>query len=133
MAGGCLCGAVRFEASDVDTRIHACHCGMCRRWGGGPFLGVDARSVDFDDDDRIQRFDSSGWACRGFCGECGSNLFYYFKPEDRFSLCAGAFDDQSVFELADEIFIDHKPAVYEFAGERPRLTEFEVLAKYGDG
>ena len=132
LAGGCLCGAVRFQARDVDTHVHACHCGMCRRWGGGPFLGVDSASIRFDGETHLRRFDSSDWACRGFCGECGSSLFYYFKPEDRYSLCAGSFDDQSRFELASEIFIDHKPAAYAFAGERPRMTEAEVLAEYGD-
>ena len=131
LTGGCLCGAVRFEAHRVETAFHACHCGMCRRWGGGPFLGVDAASIDFSDESRLRRFDSSEWASRGFCGDCGSNLFYYVKAEDRYSMCAGAFDDPSVFELVREIFIDHKPPGYAFAGDRPRMTEAEVLARYG--
>ena len=53
------------------------------------------------------------------CRECGTSLFYHFKPDDRYALCAGSFDDQTGFELASEIFIDHKPAGYEFAGKRP--------------
>jgi hypothetical protein len=131
MTGGCLCGAVRYEARNVSPHYHACHCGMCRRWGGGPFLGVDAASVQFESEASILRYSSSEWAARGSCADCGSSLFYHFKPEDRYVLCAGSFDDQSALVLANEIYIDHKPAGYEFGGEQPVMTEAEVLANYG--
>ena len=131
VTGGCLCGAVRFEAKGVNPHYHACHCGMCRRWGGGPFPGVDVGSVRFTGEDSLARYDSSDWAVRGFCRRCGTSLFYYFKPDDRYVLCAGSFDNQSTFELTGEIFIDHKPPGYAFAGERSTMTEAEVLAKYG--
>jgi hypothetical protein len=129
LTGGCLCGAVRYTARDVEPHYHACHCNMCRRWGGGPFLGVDAGAVSFESEDRLRRFDSSEWAARGFCGDCGSSLFYHFKPEDRYVLCAGSFDDQDGLELALEIYVDQRPPGYEFAGERPAMTEAEVLAR----
>ena len=43
MQGLCLCGGVRVEA-ELNQHLEACHCGMCRRWGGGPFLSVHAGS-----------------------------------------------------------------------------------------
>jgi hypothetical protein len=45
-------------------------------------------------------------------------------------LCVGAFDDSSELRLTREIFIDHKPDGYAFAGEHPRLTAAETLAEY---
>ena len=39
MNGHCLCGCVRFTAPDI-REIGVCHCGFCRRWGGGPLLAV---------------------------------------------------------------------------------------------
>ena len=131
LTGGCPCGAVRYEALDVNPEYHACHCGTCRRWGGGPFLSVDAASSEFENEASILCYDSSEWASRGSCADCGSSLFYHFKPEDRYVLCAGSFDDQSALVLAHEIYIDHKPAGYEFRGEQPVMTEAEVLANYG--
>ncbi|MNL53295.1 hypothetical protein D3C87_1765290 [compost metagenome] len=44
-----------------------------------------------------------------------------------------AFDDPSVFAFEDEIYIDSKPANYDFAGDRPRLTGAEVEALYAPG
>ncbi len=131
MSGGCLCGAVTFVADDVETDFHACHCSMCRRWcGGAPDFAVHVGGVEFSGAEHIKRYTSSDWAERGFCGTCGSNLFYYMKPADEYSLCAGAFDDQSALTLAAEIFIDRKPPGYSFAGDLPAMTEAEVIAKY---
>ena len=30
ITGGCLCGAIRFEAAVPPRRVTHCHCGMCR-------------------------------------------------------------------------------------------------------
>lgn len=129
-SGTCLCGAVRFEADDVDPSFHACHCGMCRRWSGGaPFFGASAGAVRFRGD--VGRYPSSEWAERGFCKACGTTLFYFLKPESRYTLSVGTFDDQAAFALGEEIYIDHKPNGYALSGDHPRLTEREVLAKFG--
>lgn len=126
--GKCLCGTVRFEASDVDTHIHGCHCSTCRTWSGGPMLAANVGSVRFEGGEHIRRYDSSAWAERGFCDVCGSNLFYRLKDSDRYILCMGAFDDPSVFELVGEIYVDEKPPGYAFAGDHPRQTGAEFLA-----
>ena len=120
-SGQCLCGAVKFEAKDVESHIHACHCSMCRRWNGGPALAASVGSVSFEGEENIARYGSSEWAERGFCKLCGSNLFYLLKPS-RYIMGAGAFNEQN-FELESEIFCAGKPAWYEFAGEHPKHDE----------
>ncbi len=120
-SGQCLCGAVTFEARDVDPHIHACHCLMCRRWSGGPAMAASVGSVSFQGEENIVRYASSEWAERGFCKICGSNLFYLLKPS-RYIIEAGAFNQQN-FELQSEIFSSAKPGWYQFAGEHPRHDE----------
>lgn len=129
-SGKCLCGAVRYVAEVGETHYRACHCGMCRRWSGGPVLAVSVREIRFEGAENIKRFDSSDWAERGFCKVCGSNLFYRLKQADRYSISAGTLDDETAFHLAGEIYVDHKPAGYDFAGDHPRLTEAEALAQF---
>lgn len=46
-------------------------------------------------------------------------------------MCVGAFDDASPFELAREIFVDHKPGGYAFAGNLQRRTEAQVAEHAG--
>jgi len=126
--GKCMCGAVSYVATDVQTHVHACHCSMCRQWSGGPALAASVGSVTFQGEENITRFDSSDWAERGFCAICGSNLFYHLKEADSYIMWTGSFEDQSQFKLAGEIYIDEKPGGYNFAGDHPRQTGEEFLA-----
>ena len=34
LAGSCLCGAVRYEATGEETRFYHCHCSRCRKATG---------------------------------------------------------------------------------------------------
>lgn len=128
----CLCGAVTIKADAVSRHAGACHCGMCRRWGGGPLLAVDCGSaVTLEGDEHIGVYDSSEWAQRGFCKQCGTHLFYRIKGSNEYVLPVGLFaDQQDEFELTSQIFIDHKPSYYRFANQTKDLTEAQVFAKY---
>ncbi len=129
--GKCLCGSVTYSVSSVNHEFHSCHCGMCRRWGGGPAMATQVDGVQFEGADHIQRYQSSDWAERGFCRQCGTNLFYYLKPQDQYMMWVGTFDDQSQFRLVGEIYIDAKPDGYQFSGDHPKQTEAEFLASIG--
>jgi len=43
-------------------------------------------------------------------------------------LWMGTFDDLTSFQLADEIYIDKKPKLYDLAGDHPRFTGEEFMA-----
>ena len=61
-SGKCLCGAITFTAKDVKPNLGACHCGMCRQWGGGPFLALDTgAAVEFTGSELITVYKSSEW------------------------------------------------------------------------
>lgn len=128
-SGGCLCGKVRFMAEDVEHDFDTCHCGMCRKWCSSPFFTSMVGSVTFENDEFLRIYDSSQWAERGFCSNCGSNLFYRLKSGECM-ISVGAFDDQAPFKLMREVCIDLKPEGYDFAGERTRLTEAELYALF---
>ena len=129
--GHCLCGAVSYEAREVQKEIHSCHCSMCRRWSGGPAFAASVGSVEFSGEENIGRYDSSAWAERGFCTRCGTNLFYRLKERDQYVLWMGSFDDASIFELHGEIYVDEKPDWYDLAGDHPRQTGEEFMKSMG--
>lgn len=132
MIGHCLCGAVRFTSPEA-REIGACHCGYCRRWGGGPLLAVHCgTNVAFEGADQITTYASSEWAERAFCKVCGSHLFYKLLATGEYFVPAGAFDSTE-FELASQIYIDKKPGYYSFANETAMLTEQQVIEKYSPG
>lgn len=130
--GGCLCGKVRFNATDVEHHHHACHCGMCRRWSGGPLFAAQVGSLTVTaGDDCVRRYRSSDWAERAFCAECGTNLYYCLSAGDRYFVSVGAFDNAAPFRLTGEIYVDSQPGGYAFAGELERLTETDVIKAMG--
>jgi len=134
LTGGCLCGAVRFTVTGAPTQFSVCHCDMCRRWAGGPLLAVNLTvPVAFEGADKISVYRSSKWAERGFCGVCGSNLFYRMIEDGTHVLSLGIFDDQSAFVMESEIFVDEKPPGYTFANDVPAITGAEVFAQYTGG
>ena len=104
---------------------------MCRKWGGGPLLAVDCGSeLTFEGEESISVFDSSQWAERAFCKKCGSHLFYRVKESSQYIVPVGLFEDDGAFVFDHQIFIDRKPAYYQFANETTNMTEAEVFAKY---
>ena len=128
--GSCLCGAVKVSAN-TKNNVGACHCGMCRKWAGGPLLAIDCGDdVSFSGVENIAIFDSSQWAERGFCNKCGTHLFYRLKGTQQHFLPVGLFADDSNFVLDHQVYIDEKPAFYSFAQKTEDMTGAEVFAKY---
>jgi hypothetical protein len=129
--GACLCGAVRVTARTKGNSIGACHCAMCRTWGGGPFFAAECeRDVEFDGAEHIATFSSSDWAERGFCRTCGTHLFYRLRQEGTYAIPVGLFGDGSSWILSEQIFIEQKPAFYSFVQKTKELTGEEVFAQY---
>ncbi|MEM0948369.1 MAG: GFA family protein [Pseudomonadota bacterium] len=132
--GGCLCGKVRYTLAVPPKGFGACHCGMCRKFSGGIELGIELMpgGIAWEGEENIGTFNSSEWAARGFCKICGSSLFWQLKAEGKmnglYSLSAGTLDSLEGLELTGEVFIDHKPKGYDFAGNHTRMTEAEVMA-----
>ena len=38
LTGGCQCGAVRYRLEAEPTGVNVCHCRMCQKASGGPFM-----------------------------------------------------------------------------------------------
>lgn len=130
--GRCLCGAVRFSAEVSKKEVDCCHCGMCRRWGGGPVLTVMVDGPPrFDDEAVLGVYRSSESAERVFCKICGSSILWRSADGEFKSVPAALLSGVEAFDLTTEIFVDDKPEYYSFAGERTRMTGAEVMAAFG--
>jgi len=130
--GRCLCGAVHVTASESANQVGACHCSMCRRWGGGPFMAIGCGSdVLIEGRENLSVFESSKWAERGFCNNCGTHLFYRIKETGDHMIPVGLLDGDETLELHHQVFIDEKPSFYCFDNETEDMTGAQVFAKYG--
>jgi len=130
-SGHCLCGAVQVSAVLANHEVGVCHCKMCQRWTGGPYIGIACTpETVFENQDAVGVYASSEWAERGFCKRCGSSLFSRMKSDGSYYLPVGLFDDTEGLTLAHEIFIDRKPSLYSFAEKTSQMTEAEFMAMY---
>lgn len=78
--GSCLCGAVVFSVGPkIGPTVH-CHCTQCQRAHGAAFVTwVCQKDKNFSLDageDVLRWYQSSPQAQRGFCGHCGSSMFF---------------------------------------------------------
>jgi hypothetical protein len=127
----CLCGAVELVVEFSNSEIAAWLGSLCRKWSGGPMLAIDSGEIKNTlDESLITRFDSSEWAQRGFCSQCGTHLFYYLKPANHYHFPVGIFDTDAAFKLSHQIFIDEKPEYYSFSNDTQNMTGAEVFAYF---
>jgi hypothetical protein len=76
VTGGCMCSAVRYEATGEPLEIGYCHCHSCRRHTGAPvvtWVMFEANKVRFTGRER-SIYNSSPGVKRAFCGQCGTPL-----------------------------------------------------------
>lgn len=135
--GGCLCGAVRFKARLTGTNFGVCHCPMCRKWTGSALLGITVPegNVAWVGAEHIAKRQSSAWGERAWCRDCGSPVWFRVTVDGPYAgnleLPIGTFDDANGLTMTNEIYIDHKPDSFAFAGDdRQVLTRAQCVEKF---
>ena len=98
-----------------------CHCVECRRWSGyaGAFTATRTEHLVLTSDDAlrwIESPESARSARRGYCAECGSNLFWAPASGERLCVMAGTLDQPTGLSLAMHVFVND-------AGDYYRITD----------
>lgn len=113
--GSCLCGAVQFTVACELPGPDACHCSQCRKSSGHYFSSTDVpkAAVTVEGEDKVTWFQSSEKVRRGFCGTCGSPLFWDPIFRDWIGVAMGAFEAPTGTRLAKHIFTADKGDYYD--------------------
>ena len=123
----CLCGQVKFECSGPATNFNLCHCTMCQKFHG-TMLGayVWFKRSDFKITLGIESvYESSEWASRSFCNNCGSSLRYIYKKEPEIVfIVAGILDDDPEIRPDQHIFVKDKCCWYEINDDLPQVQSW---------
>ena len=93
ITGGCMCGAVRYEAAGEPMHVGYCHCRSCRHHSGAALAGMlvyAADKITFTAGP-VSLYASSPGIERGFCGRCGTSLSWHGRG--LMSLHIGSLDD----------------------------------------
>ncbi|MCY9803521.1 GFA family protein [Vibrio scophthalmi] len=127
----CLCGAVKITAQDVNPKFTVCHCQSCRTWGGAPYFAVRCGTkVTIEGKGYVKMYQSSDWAERGFCIECGTHLFYRLKATGEYNMPVGLFPTLEGLEMTMQYFSDLRPSYYCFSNETKEMSSAEIMAYF---
>ena len=116
-AGSCLCGAITFSIDGELPAPDVCHCRMCRKQSGHCFASTDVpkTALTLSGAESLVWFQSSEQIRRGFCGTCGSTLFWEPSHRDWIAVAMGAFDGPTATTVKMHIFVAQKGDYYTIA------------------
>jgi hypothetical protein len=122
VTGGCLCGAIRYEALVTPVDTGYCHCRMCQRVSGAPvqaWASFPLAQFSYVKGEP-QTYQSSSHGERRFCGRCGSSLEYRERKEPTaVSVNAGTLDDPSLAPPTKHIWTMSQITWFATADELP--------------
>ena len=123
-AGGCLCGAVRFELRGALPPAVNCHCRFCRRAHGSAFVTIawvqEAGLRFVRGEDALVRHESPA-GYRAFCVHCGARLFAGLPGSGFLSLALGSLDDPPARKPIMHVNVESKAPWYEIRDDLPQF------------
>ena len=131
IAGGCLCGSIRYEATGQPYNITHCHCLDCRRSGGAPFVTWASFSRSGF------RFTTGQprelpWAgrLRSFCPNCGTPLTFLAAADaGEIDVTVCSFDQPTTVTPADHTWVEDRLPWIRLADDLPNLPAEETDAR----
>lgn len=123
IAGGCLCGKVRYSASGEPAFVGVCHCRDCQKFTGSAFsvvIGVPkpAFSLQGTVSTYSKTGDTGKTIQRQFCPVCGSSIA---DEADALAgvvmISSGTLDDSSWVKPVMQIYCDSAQPWVELGGE----------------
>jgi len=124
LKGSCLCGAITFEIEGSLSATSYCHCGQCRKQTGHYWASGIAAKSELSVNGDVSWYASSDYARRGFCGTCGSSLFWDMPSDDTIAVCLGALDGETGLSVEKHIFVKDKGDYYELTDDLPKIQKY---------
>lgn len=130
--GRCLCGNVRYEVDGpIDHMVH-CHCAMCRKHHGSPFVTWAVAAADgyrlTAGADQVVRYESTPGTHRAFCRTCGS-VVPELTPDGRHVVVPAGNLDDALPEAQLHMFVGSQAPWHTIADGLPQHEAWP--AEYG--
>ncbi|AXC49251.1 hypothetical protein DRW48_05745 [Paracoccus suum] len=120
--GRCACGAVTVRATGISRQMSACWCQPCRRFQGLVGMGLDTPADQCTITGPVRVWRSSDFAERGFCGTCGSSIWFRDIAGDIIELCPGLFHNAAGATLHHENFVERRPDAIRFDPQPQQIS-----------
>lgn len=122
-AGGCLCGAIRYESREDPVDSGYCHCKMCQVLSGSsvlPWASFKTEAFVYTKG-RPKIYPSSSYGQREFCANCGSQIaFRDIDPPGTVEINMGTLDNPEPVKPKYHIWCDSRIPWFETDDDAPR-------------
>lgn len=127
VAGGCLCGAVRFRVAAFAGGVFKCHCSKCRKSTGGASSAAVLAPRDALVWERgaaqVREYRTESGFLRRFCPDCGSVLPQLLPDHGLCWIPAGLLEGDAGLTLRRHIHVDSKAPWEVLDAATPRLPQ----------
>ena len=124
-SGGCLCGRLRYQVSDLIDAGY-CHCRLCQRSSGAPVLAwasLPTASFSYTQGDP-ETYASSDSGRREFCASCGTQIaFRDTRTRDRVDVNVASLDDPARVEPQYHIWVASQISWFDIDDDLPRYAK----------
>jgi len=111
--GGCLCGNVRYKATEEPIFPHFCSCHMCQRWSGSAvsaWVDFPRASLTFEGNGELALYRTCETTQRGFCSVCGSGICALDDGSEYISITIGTLDNPNLMVPETQSFPESAPS-----------------------
>ena len=125
LAGGCLCGAIRYEARGAPFHRNVCHCSICRRSAGAPMVAwftVNAADFAFTAG-QPRAYRSSARGQRTHCPACGTQLTFKLDDSQEIDVTVCSLDDPATVAPHDHTYVSSQLNWVHLDDRLPRYDE----------
>ena len=132
IAGGCLCGKVRYSANVEPVFVGVCHCRDCQKFTGTAFATVvavpkDSLSIQGKLTTYSKPGDTGQALERRFCPECGSGIVDEAAVMPGVVMInVGTLDDSSWVKPGMQIYCDSAQSWVHLGGEMQRFPKMPM-------
>jgi hypothetical protein len=126
LTGGCLCGAVRFRVTEKQFAAYYCHCTICQKHSGGPFITAAMVPIEalLFTKGNPKAYESSPGFVRLFCSTCGSPMGGRAKDNPQLATFRiGCLDDPNSIGPALHIYTSTQIPWCEVSDDLPRYAK----------
>ncbi|GAA0395002.1 GFA family protein [Cocleimonas flava] len=94
LTGSCHCGGVKYRIDGPARDVVNCFCSECRKTSGHHVAAtrINKDHLTIESENTLKWYECSPGTFKGFCENCGGNVFWDNNKDNQISIGAGTLD-----------------------------------------